>query len=80
MHLVFDCGEAKLIGPAVGDAAFDATAGQPDGITLGIVVAPVDPFGVWGPPEFGAPDDARGIEQAAARIADRLNAEGVQVR
>ena len=54
VHLVFDRGEAELIGPAVGDAALDAAAGQPDGIPLGVVVAPVDPFGVWRPPEFGA--------------------------
>ena len=46
VDLVFYRGEAELVGLAVGDAAFDAAAGEPDRVAFGVVVAAVGALGV----------------------------------
>src|SRR3954447_3951653 len=65
VHLVLDRGEPELVGPAVADAPLHAAAGQPDRISLGVVVAAVGPLGVRRAAELGAPEDQRVVEQAA---------------
>ena len=62
---VFDGVEAELVGFAVGDAAFDAAAGHPDGEAVGVVVASVAALGAGGSAELGGPDDEGFVEQAA---------------
>ena len=60
---------APIVGLAVGDAAFYAAAGKPDGKAAGMVVASVG-FGVAalavdGPAEFTAPNDEGVFKEAA---------------
>ena len=62
----FDGFEAEFVGRAVGEPAFEAAAGHPHGVAVGIVVAAVAAFGNRRAPEFAAPDHQGGIEQAAA--------------
>ena len=64
--------DAEVIGFAVGDAWFDATAGHPRGVSVGMVVA-APAFAVVefalderGATEFAAPDNERVIEETEA--------------
>ena len=61
---IFDGVETQFIGRAVGDAAFDAAAGEESGEALGVVVA-AGAFCARGSAEFGAPDDDGVVEEAA---------------
>ena len=56
---------AEVVGRAVGLAALDSAAGEPDGEAVGVVVAAVLALGAGGPAELAAPDDQRLVEQAA---------------
>src|SRR5437660_8500381 len=69
---ILDRLEAKLVGCAVADAAFEAAAGHEHGEAVRVVVAAVAGFGDGSAAEFTAPDDGGLIEQAAAfEIADQ---------
>ena len=61
---VLDGVVAELVGRAVGDAALDAAAGQPDREALDVVVAAVA-LGHRRAAELAAPDDQRVVEHAA---------------
>ena len=56
---------AEVVGRAVGLAALDAAAGEPDGEAVGVVVAAVLALGAGRPAELAAPDDQGLLEQAA---------------
>src|SRR5205823_4613557 len=61
---------AEVVGLAVGQAALDAAASQPDREAAAVMVAPIVVFGqralaVDGAPELPAPDHERVVEQAA---------------
>lgn len=67
---VFDNVVGEVIGLAMNNAAFDATATHPDGVTAGVVVASIVFFGesalgINRATELAAPDDERFVEQAA---------------
>ena len=74
---VLDGVEAEFVGRAVGDAAFDAAAGQPGAEALGMVIA-AGAFGAGRAAEFGAADDERLVQQSALlevleQAGDRLD-------
>ena len=52
---VFDGLVAALVGGAVGEAGFDAAAGEPDGEAEGVVIAAVGPLGEGRAAELAAP-------------------------
>src|SRR3954468_6703886 len=62
---VFHCGEPKLVGRAVGDAALDAAAGHPYGKTERMMIAAIRSFGARRAAEFGCPNHERFVQQAA---------------
>ena len=57
--------EAELVGGAVGHAALEAAAGQPDGEAPVVVVAAIAALRCRRAAELAAPEDERLIEQAA---------------
>src|SRR5258705_12324304 len=61
---VLDSVESQFIGGPVGDAAFDAAAGQKGAEALRMMIAACS-FSAGGSAEFGAPDDHGVVEQAA---------------
>ena len=63
-----DVGEgavAEFVGGTVGDAAFDAGAGEPEAEAVGVVVAAVGALGEGGATEFAGEDDEGFFEEAA---------------
>src|SRR5262245_5749830 len=44
-YAVLNCLEAEFVGSTIGEAAFEAPAGDPHGETVGVVVAAVPAFG-----------------------------------
>lgn len=56
---------AEFVGGAVDMAAFDATAGHPDGKAVRVVVAAVIALGEGSAAEFSSPDDEGVFEEAA---------------
>ena len=65
MAAVGDGVVAEVVGGAVGLAALDAAAGEPDAEAIGVVVAAVLALGARGPAELATPDDERLVEQPA---------------
>ena len=65
VHAVFHCGDAVLVGGAVGHAALHAAAGHPEAEAGGVVVAPVVLLDVWRAAKLAAPDDESLVEQSA---------------
>ena len=62
---VLDREVAKLIRPPVTDSRPETSAGDPDGVAEGIVIAAVRPLGVGGASELPTPDDDRLVEESA---------------
>ena len=56
---------AEVVGGAVGLAALDPAAGEPDGEAVGVMVAAVLALGAGSPAELATPDDQGLFEQAA---------------
>src|SRR5205823_5188828 len=56
---------AELVGGAVGHAALEAAAGQPDGEAPVVVIAAIASLGSGRSAKLAAPEDDRFIEQAA---------------
>ena len=63
--LVLNGSVAPFIGGTIGHAAFDASAGHPDGKALGIVIATIRSLGKGGTAEFAGKNQQGFIEQAA---------------
>ena len=57
--------ETVLVGGTVGSSALHATAGEPHGETIGIVISTIGSLGGRGSPEFPTPPDQGVIQQAA---------------
>jgi hypothetical protein len=71
------CVKADLVGRAVGDAPFDAAAGQPDREAVGVMIPPLRAFFPGCAAELGTPDDDRFVEQAALFEIFEQRADGL---
>ncbi len=70
VHRVFHDVVAEVVGLAIDGSGADTTAGEPHGEVPGMMIAAVGfggefALGIDGAPEFAAPDDEGGIEEAA---------------
>src|SRR5439155_18794826 len=58
---------AEVVGGAVDLAALDTAPREPDAEAVGMVIAAVRSLGAGRAAEFAAPEDERGVQQAALR-------------
>src|SRR5437762_13298515 len=80
VNLVLNRVKAKLVGLAIDHAWTNATTGHPDGVTVRMMIAAqLIGFQITlhhgSAPELAAPDDQRGVEQAALlKVAQQRDA------
>jgi len=65
VDLVFDGVVPVIVGGSVLEAFLDSGTGEPHGVTVGVVIAPVGPLCDGGSAEFSPPHDEGVFEEAA---------------